>query len=864
MKHKTHILNRYIFNCIKMSKFRNIMMLLTIALTTTLFTVIFILGVQSSKVMQNEEARRTGLLAEGWYDKATEKEYNAIKSNQKIKEISYNVLVGWWDNEKLANRSTEIRWAADEQAAAMMYSKPEVGRMPKKSDEILVDTYVLKAFNLPKKLNQKVDMSFSFLNKKYNKSFTIVGYYPENKSSIASEVYISFAYMKELYRQIDIKNFVEISKKQYYGAGLRSIMYNIRDKSKLSEEYCRSILEESGIKTEKKESYANPAYIGNSLDSSSLAFLGICCVIVMLAGYLTIYNIFQISVYKDIAQYGILNMIGATKKHFAKIIRMQSLILSVIAIPIGLVIGHFAGMYFLPKFMRLSVGKYADAVGKVSIEPGIYLISALLVFVTVAISCRKPAKTAAGVTPVEAVRFDVSCNGNVKTKKSSKRPTIAFLAYENVFKDKKKAILTIMSMTMSCVLFMCVFSFANSFSIEKYVGKTALGDVQLLNKNWNSNNPEISKDEIIDYAIKYDVYQEVKNVEGVKDAYKVYYKSDIDKASKSMIQKMTEYLKQGELDESDDTLAEVLSGKKSLSENRYFISEGLLDDLKVVKGKIDKEKFLSGKYVIEARTEGNKNALNYCNIGDKISMSYPDITSKSIQDGDYKAYTKNLQTERTVMAIVDIPYNMFPTYRTSNAFITISSLKDLKTIGLQSELTSVILDVDSIYSTSVNDWADSYISKSNLNMDYVSKKSMEKNYEGLVSTVKIIGGGLSFIVALIGILNYANTFITGIISRRKEFGMLRSIGTTQEQLKELLLFENMYQVAYISVLGIVIGTGSSYLCIQLISNMMDFFVYRVAIVPIIFEIALFIVIGVALSMWGYRLNKGSIVEAIRE
>ena len=163
------------------------MMLLTIALTTTLFTVIFILGEQSSKVMQNEEARRTGLLAEGWYDKATEKEYNAIKSNQKIKEISYNVLVGWWDNEKLANRSTEIRWAADEQAAAMMYSKPEVGRMPKKSDEILVDTYVLKAFNLPKKLNQKVDMSFSFLNKKYNKSFTIVGYYPENKSSIASE-----------------------------------------------------------------------------------------------------------------------------------------------------------------------------------------------------------------------------------------------------------------------------------------------------------------------------------------------------------------------------------------------------------------------------------------------------------------------------------------------------------------------------------------------------------------------------------------------------------------------------------------------------------------------------------------------------
>ena len=52
------------------------------------------------------------------------------------------------------------------------------------------------------------------------------------------------------------------------------------------------------------------------------------------------------------------------------------------------------------------------------------------------------------------------------------------------------------------------------------------------------------------------------------------------------------------------------------------INVNRLDDIGYV---IDKEKFLSGKYVIEARTEGNKNALNYCNIGDKISMSYPDI-----------------------------------------------------------------------------------------------------------------------------------------------------------------------------------------------------------------------------------------------
>ena len=60
---------------------------------------------------------------------------------------------------------------------------------------------------------------------------------------------------------------------------------------------------------------------------------------ILLTGYLIIYNVFQISVAGDIRFYGLLKTIGTTPRQLKRIIRIQALSLSAAGIPLGLLLG---------------------------------------------------------------------------------------------------------------------------------------------------------------------------------------------------------------------------------------------------------------------------------------------------------------------------------------------------------------------------------------------------------------------------------------------------------------------------------------------------------------------------------------------
>ena len=55
----------------------------------------------------------------------------------------------------------------------------------------------------------------------------------------------------------------------------------------------------------------------------------------------------------------------------------------------------------------------------------------------------------------------------------------------------------------------------------------------------------------------------------------------------------------------------------------------------------------------------------------------------------------------------------------------------------------------------------------------------------------LLGGALSFIVWLVGVLNFFNAIFTGIITRRREFAVLQAIGMTGRQLKRMLMLEGL-------------------------------------------------------------------------
>ena len=87
----------------------------------------------------------------------------------------------------------------------------------------------------------------------------------------------------------------------------------------------------------------SPAYQGsNFLENPALLISGIVGILlIMITGYLIIYNIFQISVIQDIQSYGQLKTLGTTKRQIKKLISKQAMLLSFIGIPFGLLSIHF-------------------------------------------------------------------------------------------------------------------------------------------------------------------------------------------------------------------------------------------------------------------------------------------------------------------------------------------------------------------------------------------------------------------------------------------------------------------------------------------------------------------------------------------
>lgn len=55
----------------------------------------------------------------------------------------------------------------------------------------------------------------------------------------------------------------------------------------------------------------------------------------------------------------------------------------------------------------------------------------------------------------------------------------------------------------------------------------------------------------------------------------------------------------------------------------------------------------------------------------------------------------------------------------------------------------------------------------------------------------LLGGVLCLIIGFVGVLNFFNTVMAGIIARKNEIAALQAIGMTGKQVKEMLIIEGI-------------------------------------------------------------------------
>ena len=72
---------------------------------------------------------------------------------------------------------------------------------------------------------------------------------------------------------------------------------------------------------------------------------------------------------------------------------------------------------------------------------------------------------------------------------------------------------------------------------------------------------------------------------------------------------------------------------------------------------------------------------------------------------------------------------------------------------------------------------------------YESKATARSEFAQFRQMFLLIGGILCAIIGLVGLLNFFNAMMTGILSRRREFAVLQAVGMTNRQLKTMLIYE---------------------------------------------------------------------------
>ena len=153
----------------------------------------------------------------------------------------------------------------------------------------------------------------------------------------------------------------------------------------------------------------------------------------------------------------------------------------------------------------------------------------------------------------------------------------------------------------------------------------------------------------------------------------------------------------------------------------------------------------------------------------------------------------------------------------------------------------------------------------NPRLNYESKATYQAEFEGFRSLFLLLGGVLSFIVGLVGVLNFFNAILTGILTRKREFAVLQSIGMTGHQLKTMLVWEGLFYALGSAMAALVLSAAFGPVLSRIMEGMFWFYTYHPTVTPILLLLPVFIVLGCALPLAVYRaVSRLTIVERLRE
>jgi len=891
---------------------RNIVAILAIALTTVLFTSLFTIAASINYSYQQENFRRAGGDGHATFKDVTEEQIAELREDPLIVESSTRLFVGM-PHEKPFNKShVEVSYI-EPKGAAHYFCTPVEGTLPREgTDEAATDTHVLALLGVEPKVGTKFTMSFSIDDgtshpQTVERTFTLSGWWEYDQAMIANNVLLPLSAAREIVSQ------------SAGGQGNLTGMWNLDVMFKNSlniRKNLDTVLKNHGYQS---DSATEPGYISTGVnwgytgdkfstgaDPTTVTAIAAVLALIVFTGYLVIYNVFQISVTNDIRFYGLLKTIGTTGKQLKQIIRQQALLLSFAGIPIGLVLGFAVGNLLTPIIMNSLSYKNAF----VTFDPWIFIGAAVFALGTVFLSCARPGRMAARISPVEAVRYTDGTNGENKRQKATKggRKTgrkevkkvpnralsgasLPQMAFANLGRSRNKTLVTMISLSLAVVLMTMTYTLTTGLDMEKYLSGFVVTDFIVGYADHfvaSSGGLRIS-----DQAVPEELIAGLERQGGITSAGRIYARDwNVEQAAPE--EWVRESYGRSQFYTAEDIDQEVAI-KEHLEDGRlmatallYGMEDFPLSKLRVVEGDIEKLKDPANNAIAavcnlddygQPRTD-----VSWARVGDTVKLRFvstwayydletgEELTSDEVnrrynpdEYGTMVARPDSFtEKEYTVCALVTVPHAIsfrFGTIGGSDYVLGAELFRQ----DVSDDVMTYVYDTTEEGNGQMEAFLADYTETAWPEFDYESKQSYMDEFEGFRRMFLTLGGVLSFITGLVGVLNFFNAILTGILARKRELAVLQSVGMTGGQLKTMLMFEGLLYTLGAIALALVLSGVLGVLVSGSLENLLSFFHYRFTVTPIVLLAPVFILLGCLVPLAVYRsVAKSTIVERLRQ
>lgn len=583
-----------------------------------------------------------------------------------------------------------------------------------------------------------------------------------------------------------------------------------------------------------------------NINDSMTSIIALVTTLVIVCTIATVYNSFSISISERKKQFGILNSIGATKSQVMKLVFIEGILVSIVAIPIGLISGTIAiDLVFkvIQAFFKTSF--IADMNLRVVYNPAIMILSTVIVLITILISALLPAISAAKTSPLEAIKN----SGNYKLGKikDSKLVRLLFktegvLAYKNLRRNKKKFRTTLFSLIISIVIFISFSGFMTLFLKANTVHMGQINHDIYMYRNGSSEDIKI--------------IDELKNINGIKNiAINNDYgiglnvkENDINTTYKDLIDNYYTKEKVGN-EYSYDFISSLVKMPGDIAINNLKLKDGSFDKETAIKenGVI----LVRESYYEEKGKKGEVVLTNY-KVGDTIDAyitNYDQDTDKEIKE--------NIKLK--VMAITDdlIPGSYNYNYMGID-FITYDEVGEK--LGFKPLNGSIYMSTDKEYNTrkEIKEIADKEGFKV---IDEIEEaKAMEQS----IMAMQVFVYGFITVISLVSVTNIVNTISTNINLRKRELAIIKSIGVTPGGFNKMICLEGLLYGILSLLYGLPIGIGMVVLMNTLLGDVIQFGLVLPWSGIIICIVGIFVITFIASYIPMKKINKENIIENIRQ